>query len=190
MESALIGASGEKTLETLCRLTRAACHGVEPVVAGSGAQVRRLLAGRHFDFVVLSMPLSDEPGIDLAAWAAGELGAGVLLLVKAEHAEEISRRLEEYGVFVLERPVTPNFFASALRLVRASVRRAKGLEKEKMRLQGKIDEIHLMNRAKLTLIQYLGLTEQQAHRHMEKQAMDLRIPKTQVAESILKTYEP
>ena len=39
------------------------------------------------------------------------------------------------------------------------------------------------------LIEYLKLTEPQAHRYIEKQAMDLGLTRRQVALNILKTYE-
>ena len=33
------------------------------------------------------------------------------------------------------------------------------------------------------------MSESQAHRYIEKQAMDLRVTKKEIAENILKTYE-
>ena len=63
------------------------------------------------------------------------------------------------------------------------------LESENMKLQKKIEEIRLIDRAKCILIQYLQMTEQQAHKYIEKQAMNLRQSKVSVAESLLKTYE-
>ena len=64
-----------------------------------------------------------------------------------------------------------------------------GLQKEHGRLQQKIEEMRLVDRAKCTLVQYLGLTEPQAHRYLEKQAMDMRMTRREVAEEILRTYE-
>ena len=55
--------------------------------------------------------------------------------------------------------------------------------------QNKLEEIRLIDRAKCVLIQYLNMTEQQAHRYIEKQSMDLRQSRVVTAESILKTYE-
>ena len=46
-----------------------------------------------------------------------------------------------------------------------------------------------MDRAKCVLIQYLGMTEEQAHRQIEKQAMDTRQTKAAIARAILATYE-
>ena len=50
-------------------------------------------------------------------------------------------------------------------------------------------EIQLINRAKLLLIEKLGKSESEAHRFIEKQAMDLRKTKKEVAESIIGTYD-
>ena len=63
------------------------------------------------------------------------------------------------------------------------------LQRENVKLQQKIEEIRLVDRAKCCLIQYLNMTEAQAHRHIEKQAMDTRRTRREVAEGILQTYE-
>ena len=58
-----------------------------------------------------------------------------------------------------------------------------------LRLYSKLEELQLISRAKAVLIEYLKLTEPQAHRYIEKQAMDLGLTRPQVALNILKTYE-
>ena len=58
-----------------------------------------------------------------------------------------------------------------------------------MKLQKKIEEIRLVDRAKCVLIQYLNMTEAEAHRYIEKQAMDMRKTKKTIAENILNTYD-
>ena len=63
------------------------------------------------------------------------------------------------------------------------------LKFQNQKLQDKLEEIRLIDRAKCVLIQYLNMTEQQAHRYIEKQSMDLRQSRVVTAESILKTYE-
>ena len=52
-----------------------------------------------------------------------------------------------------------------------------------------VREVRLVARAKCILMQYLNMTEAQAHRYIEKQAMDMRLSRLNVAENILKTYE-
>lgn len=52
------------------------------------------------------------------------------------------------------------------------------------------DEMQLIDRAKLALMLYLNMSEQTAHKYIEKRATDMRIPKKEIAKNILKTYEP
>ena len=49
-------------------------------------------------------------------------------------------------------------------------------------------EIKIVNRAKLLLISELQMDESQAHRYIEKQAMDRCVTRKVVAEEIIKTY--
>ena len=49
-------------------------------------------------------------------------------------------------------------------------------------------EIRLVNRAKWLLIGELNMSEPDAHRYIEKQAMDNGVTKKEIAENIIKTY--
>ena len=158
-------------------------------VAASGSEARRLLADFDYDTVIINAPLTDEYGHELACLAARQSLAGVLMLVKNERVDDVAARVEDDGVFVIPKPVSRPFFFQSLKLLRASRRHMLGLHKENRRLQTTIEDIKLIDRAKCALIQCLLMTEPQAHRYIEKQAMDLRIPKREVAENILKTYE-
>ena len=51
------------------------------------------------------------------------------------------------------------------------------------------DDIRIINRAKYILMEYLSMTEPQAHKYLEKQAMDMRLTKIEVAENLLSTYD-
>ena len=62
-------------------------------------------------------------------------------------------------------------------------------EKEASSLQRKMEEIRLVNRAKLVLMEHLNMSEAQAHRYIEKSAMDSCTKRSEVAETIIRTYE-
>ena len=63
------------------------------------------------------------------------------------------------------------------------------LKNENVKLQKKVDEIRLIARAKCMLIEHQNMTEPQAHRLIEKQAMDNRVTRKEIAKAILKQYE-
>ncbi|MEI3084808.1 MAG: ANTAR domain-containing protein [Oscillospiraceae bacterium] len=56
-------------------------------------------------------------------------------------------------------------------------------------LRGKLDDARLINRAKLLLISRLKMSEDEAHRFLERSAMDGCMKLRTVAESIIRTYE-
>ena len=160
-----------------------------PVFASSGNEARRILADHDFELLVINTPLSDEFGHELAVFSAQKSSAGIMLLVKNELADDVSAKVEDFGILVVSKPIGRPLFYQALKLIDASRKRLLGLQSENSRLQSKIEEIRLVDRAKCALIQYLDMTEPQAHRYIEKQAMDLRTTRRKIAQNILQTYE-
>jgi len=188
LDSVLVVSSTDKSQDFLSEFLRA--HDYSKITAvKSGGEARRLLNQNDFDLVVINAPLRDESGEDLSLMVTEISLAGVILLVKSEIADEVSAKVEDFGVFVLPKPLSRQMFFQALKLMAASRNRLLGLQNENVRLQRKIEDIRLVDRAKCVLIQHLNLTEAQAHRYIEKQAMDRRITKREVAEGILNTYE-
>ena len=98
-------------------------------------------------------------------------------------------RLEARGALVLQKPLNKALFLRTVRLAMVARRRLLEIKTENAGLHHKIEEIRLIDRAKCVLIQYLGLTEPQAHRYIEKQAMDRRVSRREVAAGILAAYE-
>ena len=50
-------------------------------------------------------------------------------------------------------------------------------------------DIRTVNRAKWLLIERMKMTEQEAHYFIEKQAMDLRVSRREMAENIIRAYD-
>ena len=69
----------------------------------------------------------------------------------------------------------------------ATRERLRQMEEKQLSVEQKMEEIRLVNRAKWLLIETLGMSEAESHRYIEKQAMDLRISKAQVARNIIHT---
>lgn len=159
------------------------------VSVSSGSEALRILNTSDFDIVVINTPLSDEFGNELSITISKNYNSGVLLVVKNDIADAVSSKVEDYGVFVMEKPFNRQFVYKSIKYICISRKKYLGLQNENEKLKVKISEIRLIDRAKCILIEYLNMSEAQAHRHIEKQAMDLRITKKEVAESILKTYE-
>lgn len=188
MERVLLISGSSKGLDMLVQLIRSAGN-YEISALSAGNEARRIINHKEFELIIINAPLSDEFGHELSIDIAEKTSSGVVLICKAEISEDVSDKVGDYGVFVVSKPLNKTLFFQALKLVSAARSRILGIRNENVKLQSKIEEIRLINRAKCTLMQYLKFTEPQAHRYIEKQAMDLRKTKAEVAQTILKTYE-
>lgn len=157
--------------------------------ASSVAEARRWLADTEFDIVLINTPLPDDFGMHLAIDICTGSGAGVLLLVKNDHYNEIYSKVVRYGVITLSKPTNRQMVAQNLRILCATRERIRQMQAKQATVEEKIKEIRLVNRAKWLLIECLNMTDAEAHRYIEKQAMDLRISRREAAENIIKTYK-
>ena len=157
--------------------------------ASSVAEARRWLADTEFDIVLINTPLPDDFGMHLAIDICTGSGAGVLLLVKDAPYNEIYSKVVRYGVITLSKPTNRQMVAQNLRILCATRERIRQMQAKQATVEEKIKEIRLVNRAKWLLIECLNMTEAEAHRYIEKQAMDLRISRREAAENIIKTYK-
>lgn len=159
------------------------------VTTQNAAEARRYITETEFDLIIIDTPLPDEMGDELSRHASEVTNAGIILIVNSDNVYEVSAGVEEYGVFALPKPISSDFFYQAVKLLTASRKRVMRLENENIRLQKKIEEIRIVDRAKLILIQVLKMTEDQAQHYIEKQSMDLRQTRVVTAENVLRTYE-
>lgn len=188
MDNALIVSSTDAGVKALFDLLGdLRLHDIQ--FAMNGGEARRRLANQEYDLAVINTPLRDEFGSDLACHIAETTTAGVVLLVKNDHVAEIYAKVQPSGVFVIEKPVSRGVFQYTMRMVEAMERRLQLLKKENTRLQSKIEEIRMVDRAKLVLMECLKMSKENAHHYIEHQAMNMRCTKMEVAQSIIRTYK-
>ena len=189
MGRALIVSAGASSNEYLCaRLTELGY--TQPLIVPSGAEARRRMLESDFELIVVNAPLPDEFGHDLCATAVEKTDAGVVFLVKAAAAEQLLQPMSEQGVLLVCKPFSNTLFLQAIHMAAASNHRLQRLRAENDRLQQKMAELRLTGRAKCLLVQHRGMTEAEAHRYLEKTAMDTRRSRAQVAQDVLDSLDP
>ncbi len=188
MEKILIVSSNEKGAYHLTELLKELHYDDFFCCSGSEEAKKELQSG-NFLLIMINAPLSEESGVNFALFAAENTTSGILFLApKQADAVKLSH-LEESGILVLEKPFSKSAFHTAVRLAASLEKRLEHLQSENIRLQKQLTDLRLIHRAKCILIQYLNMSEKQAHHYIEKQSMDLRQSKTETALNILKTYE-
>lgn len=156
-------------------------------VALSAAAARQRMSGEAYDFVLINAPLTDEFGTQLAADMPGS--AVVLMMVRSELYEGVYAKATDSGVLTLAKPTSPAMLTQALRWMHAVRERLRRMEAKNTSLEEKMADIRLVNRAKWLLITELRMTEPDAHRYIEKQAMDRCVPRRVIAQQIIQMYE-
>ena len=154
----------------------------------SVSAAKRAFAEYAFDFVIVNAPLPDDMGVRFAIDACSAKGTVVLLLVRAELHDEIYDKVAEHGVFTLAKPTAKPTIIIALGWMSSARERLRKSEKKTLSIEEKMEEIRIVNKAKWLLIRELKMDEPQAHRYIEKQAMDRCVTRRENAEDIIKIY--
>ncbi len=155
---------------------------------GNVSAAKRALAEREYDFVIVNTPLPDGDGTRFAADAGGAGNTVALLMVRAEQYPELFEQYAGAGVFLIAKPLSRAAMQQALDWLASARERLRATERKVLSVEEKMEEIRLVNRAKWLLIGELKMTEPEAHRYMEKQAMDRCVPRRQIAQEIIRTY--
>ena len=163
-------------------------YGFESVSLSDGSNARELLSEKHFDMAFVNTPLEKEFGLDLAVFAS-QKGCCVIISAAAKHCDEIARKIGDLDIFILPRPIRKAALLQTFRFVILAKETQNGLNSKTEALENKLRDVKLIDRAKCVLVEYLRISEADAHRQIQKRAMDMHVPQVVIAQDILKTYE-
>ena len=148
-------------------------------------EARRLATERSFNIIIADS--GDGYDTDFAINVADSYST-ILLLVPNEHFDEISYRVEGYGILTITKPFEPFYLYNMMKIAIAVQYKVQVLSSQTTKLKVKMEEIKQVNRAKMLLMSNMNMSEQEAHRYIEKEAMDRGMKKTAISEEIIKTY--
>ncbi len=188
MKNALIISSSEKSIPFLQQMLEQVPVNAIRIVS-SAEEARKQMKKEHYDLCIINTPLIDEFGDELAVCFVEQELSEVIVLVKNELYQRVCEKIERCGVVIVAKPISKTLFWSALKITQAAYYRMQRVRHEKEKLVQEIEDIRVVNRAKCLLISCLRMTELEAHKHIEKQAMDMRITRRMVSEGIIKTYD-
>ena len=157
-----------------------------PVIFLEDAQeARRMALDLVPDIIVVDSAnaLEIEAAIDFA-----QLPCTVILLVPPALFDETSANVERHGIISIAKPPDRFLFYMIMKAACAAQSKVRALAEKTVRLEEKMEEIRLVNRAKLLLMQRRGMSESEAHRYIEKEAMNRCLRKRAIAEGIIRTF--
>ena len=186
MKNALLVTNSEQSAAALSKLLEE--EGYEEITvsySAYSAEQQEL----EYDLVCINAPLADENGIALATRFADTTRSGVVIIVSKASSDKLSDMLNEKGVLVISKPINRHLFHHYLLFTDCFRSRMLRVERENDKLKHMVEDLKIIDRAKLLLVTCLNMSEEQAHRYLEKQAMDLQTSKLAVAKQVIRTYQ-
>lgn len=188
MKKALVISHSQQSADSLSELLKTEFYS-QISAAENSKTAKKLVENDEFDLICINAPLEDETGIELSEYFANVTRSCVVIIVPQKNADDVNDALMEKGVLVIAKPINKHLFHHFLQFTECFKMRMLRVNEENEKLRHMVEDMKIINRAKLLLISCLNMSEQQAHRYLEKQAMDLRMSKLQIAKQVIKTYE-
>ena len=143
---------------------------------------RRRLVDEHFDIIIIDF--ADGAGQDFAM-ELGSQSSTALLLIPNELFDQVSYQTEDYGILPVSKPFDLFSFYTMIKVARAVQAKIRQVSSKTVQLRNKLEEIRIVNRAKMILISHRDMNEEEAHRFIEQTAMNRCVKRIQVAQEII-----
>ena len=146
---------------------------------------RRALMDKRYDLVIISAPLSDEMGYDLAMDIGENYGSSVIICTPPEIYDAVWDYVADQGIMVILKPLDPDNITKGIRFLLATQERMHVFEEKIQKQEEKLEEVKLVSQAKILLMEKKHISEKEAHRLIGKEAMDHGVSRKMVARNII-----
>ncbi|MCW2279152.1 ANTAR domain-containing response regulator [Heliophilum fasciatum] len=156
--------------------------------AGDGLSTLRSLHSVHPDVVIIEHQLSGLDGIELAKLCQEErLGAAVLLTTYSQ-LNLVQKAMENWFFEPLLRPIREESLLAAVLTAHTHYVRESKLTQEVMALKEALERRKLIDKAKGKLMDKMKVSEEEAHRILQRYAMNHRLSAKEAAAKILRGF--
>ncbi|MFP5309275.1 MAG: ANTAR domain-containing response regulator [Actinomycetes bacterium] len=150
-----------------------------------GASAVRLTRELNPDLVILDVKMPVMDGIQAAEEIAKDRLAAILILTAFSQRDLVEKARRAGAMAYLVKPFQKHDLLPAVEIAAGRFREMSGLEQEVDDLQGRLEARKVVEQAKGLLQEQEGMTEAEAFRTIQKQAMAQRITMKQVAEQVI-----
>ncbi len=187
MESILIVSSSEKNTKVLKDLIISRTS-LTINIAASGEEAKIKILKNSYQLILISGPLLDCTIEDLALFLSEATISGIIVLLNSQCTKDSTLKLQEEGIVILHSPLKPSSLFHGIESGIAMNKRLLRLKKENNKIQKKLQDLQLIFRAKLILMEHFTFNEEEAHKFLQKRAMDMRQSLEETAEDIIAVY--
>jgi len=153
--------------------------------ATNGQQAVELARSERPDLIFLDIRMPVMTGPEAAEQIAAEDPVPMIILSAYSDARTVEQAVRAPIFHYLVKPVDPDDLAPAIAVARARFREWLTTRKDRDRLEAKLEERKLVERAKGLLMESRGLSEREAYRFLQKMSQDKNTPMVDLARKIL-----
>lgn len=154
-----------------------------------GASAVRLTRELNPDLVILDVKMPVMDGIQAAEEIAKERLAAILILTAFSQRDLVEKARRAGAMAYLVKPFQKHDLLPAVEIAAGRFREMSGLEATVDDLQGRLEARKLVEKAKGLLQDKEGMSEADAFRFVQRQAMERRLTMRQVAEQVIERLE-
>jgi two-component system, response regulator PdtaR len=154
-----------------------------------GASAVRLTRELTPDLVILDVKMPVMDGIQAAEEIAKDRLSAILILTAFSQRDLVEKARRAGAMAYLVKPFQKHDLLPAVEIAAGRFRELSGLEREVDDLQGRLEARKVVERAKGLLQEKQGLSEADAFRFVQRQAMERRQTMKQVAERVIDQLE-
>jgi two-component system, response regulator PdtaR len=155
-----------------------------------GASAVRLTRELSPDLVILDVKMPVMDGIQAAEEIAKDRLAAILILTAFSQRDLVEKARRAGAMAYLVKPFQKHDLLPAVEIASGRFRELSGLEATVDDLQGRLEARKVVERAKGLLQSHEGLSEAEAFRFLQRQAMERRVTMKQVAEQVIARLQP
>lgn len=152
---------------------------------GRGDEAVDLVAAHEPDLALLDVKMPGIDGIEAAQAIAGSRQTAVVLLTAFSHRELVERATDAGAMAYLVKPYQRAELVPAIETALARFRELRALDAQVGALADQLEVRKIVDRAKGRLIDAHALSEADAFRFLQQQAMSSRRTMAEVAEEVL-----
>ena len=158
------------------------------VTADGLDEAERKLAQLDPALVVWQCDAPGLPALRQCVRLAESSEAVCLLLVRPGTYEAAWQFVQAAGICVMSWPAPQEVFRQTLRNLLLLKKSLRAMQEKTDQLQSQLQDMKRIQKAKSLLMNQLGMSEADAHRWIEKAAMDRCVKKREIAETIIRMY--
>ena len=158
--------------------------GHQAIAVANGREALRQASRQQFDLAILDIRMPYTDGLQTAEALNRQQSIPILMLTAYSDEELVERASDLPIQGYLVKPIEPAELGAAIKVAVKRHQESEALKSQAAAYQQKLKAQRIINQAKARLMA-TGLSEQDAHRAIQKRARDSQRPMIQVAQEIL-----